>query len=127
MPFIAMLAGEVIGAWLSDRVDKRAAACFISMAGAAVGLAAVMHLDTPLAVIAAMSFSTFMWGTGAPNIFALLAKATHPRVSATAGGYGRAYRLHPQHGFRADFSGGDGGGGLRPVTAAAETLLRRVS
>ena len=38
MPFIAMLAGEVIGAWLPDRVDKRAAACFISMAGAAVGL-----------------------------------------------------------------------------------------
>ncbi|MFT3010356.1 MFS transporter [Enterobacter sp. 10-H-06-PA-ECC] len=49
-------------------------------------LAGEMHLDTPLAVIAAMSFSTFMWGTGAPNIFALLAKATHPRVSATAGG-----------------------------------------
>ena len=46
---------------------------------------------------------------------------------AVAGGDGRAYRLHPQHGFRADFSGGDGGGGLRPVTAAAETLLRRVS
>ncbi|WP_210501214.1 MFS transporter, partial [Pantoea ananatis] len=86
MPFIAMLAGEVIGAWLSDRVDKRAVACFISMAGAGLGLTAVMHLDTPLAVIAAMSFSTFMWGTGAPNIFALLAKATHPRVSATAGG-----------------------------------------
>lgn len=67
----------MIGAWLSDRVDKRAAACFISMAGAAVGLTAVMHLDTPLTIIAAMSFSTFMWGTGAPNIFALLAKATH--------------------------------------------------
>jgi predicted MFS family arabinose efflux permease len=30
MPFIAMLLGEMIGAWLSDRVDKRAAACFIS-------------------------------------------------------------------------------------------------
>lgn len=69
-----------------------------------------MHFTTPLPVIAAMSFSTFMWGTGAPNIFALLAKATHPRVSATAGdfqragklcrgaiagGDGRAYRLHP--------------------------------
>ncbi|EMB4325991.1 MFS transporter [Pluralibacter gergoviae] len=86
MPFIAMLLGEVLGAWLSDRLDKRAAACFISMAGAAVGLLAVMHLHTPLAVIAAMSFSTFMWGTGAPNIFALLAKATRARVSATAGG-----------------------------------------
>lgn len=57
------------------------------MAGAGVGLAVVMHLDTPLAIIAAMSFSTFMWGTGAPNIFALLAKATHPRVSATAGAF----------------------------------------
>ncbi|WP_339442732.1 MFS transporter, partial [Klebsiella pneumoniae] len=75
MPFIAMLLGEIIGAWLSDRVDRRAAACFISLAGAGIGLAAVMHFTTPLPVIAAMSFSTFMWGTGAPNIFALLAKA----------------------------------------------------
>ena len=86
MPFIAMLLGEILGAWLADRLDKRAAACFISMAGAAIGLVAVMQLNTPLTVIAAMSFSTFMWGIGAPNIFALLAKATHPRVSATAGG-----------------------------------------
>lgn len=62
MPFIAMLLGEIIGAWLSDRVDKRAAACFISLAGAGIGLAAVLHFTTPLPVIAAMSFSTFMWG-----------------------------------------------------------------
>ncbi|NDJ56428.1 MFS transporter [Enterobacteriaceae bacterium 4M9] len=86
LPFIAMLLGEAIGAWLSDRVDRRALACFISMAGAAVGLALVLQLSGPLPTIAAMSFSTFMWGVGAPNIFALLAKATHPRVSATAGG-----------------------------------------
>ncbi len=86
LPFIAMLLGEAIGAWLSDRVDRRALACFISMAGAAVGLALVMQLSGPLPTIAAMSFSTFMWGVGAPNIFALLAKATHARVSATAGG-----------------------------------------
>ncbi|MGK0702952.1 MFS transporter [Yokenella regensburgei] len=86
MPFIAMLLGEVLGAWLSDKLDKRAAACFISMAGAGIGLIAVMHYSTPLTVIAAMAFSTFMWGIGAPNIFALLAKATHSGVSATAGG-----------------------------------------
>ncbi|WP_297201760.1 MFS transporter [uncultured Pluralibacter sp.] len=86
MPFVAMLFGEVLGAWLSDRLDRRAAACFIAMAGAGAGLYAVMHLHTPLSVIAAMSVSTFMWGIGAPNIFALLAKATHARVSATAGG-----------------------------------------
>lgn len=86
LPFIAMLAGEVIGAWLSDRYDQRALACFISLAGAALGLGLVMNLHSPLAVIAAMSLSTFMWGAGAPNVFALLAKATESGVSATAGG-----------------------------------------
>ncbi len=86
LPFIAMLLGEVLGAWLSDKLDRRALACFISLGGAALGLAAVLHLHGTAAVIAAMSFSTFMWGTGAPNIFALLAKATPPRVAATAGG-----------------------------------------
>ncbi len=86
MPFIAMLLGEIIGAWLSDRVDRRAAACFISLAGAGIGLAAVMHFTTPLPVIAAMSFSTFMWGTGAPNIFALLAKSD-PSTGQRHGGW----------------------------------------
>ena len=33
-----------------------------------------------------MAFSMFMWGAGAPNIFALLAKATQKQVSALAGG-----------------------------------------
>ncbi|AFJ45714.1 MFS transporter [Shimwellia blattae] len=86
LPFIAMLLGEVTGAWLSDKSGRRAVACFISMAGAALGLFAVLHLSSPLAVIAAMSFSTFMWGAGAPNIFALLSRATPPEASATAGG-----------------------------------------
>lgn len=86
LPFIAMLAGEIAGAWLSDRYDRRALACFISMGGAALGLVVVLHSHTPMAVIGAMSLSTFMWGAGAPNIFALLAKATESGVSATAGG-----------------------------------------
>ncbi len=33
-----------------------------------------------------MAFSTFMWGVGAPNVFALLAKVISKQVSATAGG-----------------------------------------
>ncbi|KFK93916.1 MULTISPECIES: MFS transporter [unclassified Serratia (in: enterobacteria)] len=86
LPFIAMLLGEVVGAWLSDKLDRRALACFISLCGAGLGLAVVLHLQGTYSVIAAMSFSTFMWGAGAPNIFALLAKATSSRVSATAGG-----------------------------------------
>jgi MFS-type transporter involved in bile tolerance (Atg22 family) len=49
-------------------------------------LAVVLHMQGTYSVIAAMAFSTFMWGAGAPNIFALLAKATSSKVSATAGG-----------------------------------------
>lgn len=86
LPFIGMLLGEVSGAWISDRVDRRALACFISLGGAALGLLAVLHLHQTGMVIAAMSFSTFMWGAGAPNIFALLAKVTASGVSAAAGG-----------------------------------------
>jgi sugar phosphate permease len=86
LPFIAMLLGEVVGAWLSDKMDRRALACFISLCGAGIGLGVVLHMQGTYSVIAAMSFSTFMWGAGAPNIFALLAKATSSRVSATAGG-----------------------------------------
>ncbi|MBS0976415.1 MFS transporter, partial [Serratia rubidaea] len=48
--------------------------------------AAVLQLSGTYSVIAAMALSTFMWGAGAPNIFALLAKATSSQVSATAGG-----------------------------------------
>ncbi len=103
MPFIAMLLGEIIGAWLSDRLDKRAAACFVSLAGAAVGPAAVMHFATPLTVIAAMSFSTFMWGTGAPNIFALLARRPIPGSARRRGHFQRTGEL-----CRRPVAGGDG-------------------
>ncbi len=86
LPFIGMLAGEVLGAWISDRLDRRALSCFLSMLGAGVGLMMVLHLDSTVSIIGAMAFSMFMWGAGAPNIFALLGKATSSRVSATAGG-----------------------------------------
>ncbi|WP_058913819.1 MFS transporter [Entomohabitans teleogrylli] len=86
LPFIAMLLGEVLGAWYADRLNWRALSCFVSMCGAGAGLLLVLYLDSTWAVMGAMAFSTFMWGTGAPNIFALLAKATASQVSATAGG-----------------------------------------
>ncbi|EMN4129738.1 MULTISPECIES: MFS transporter [Providencia] len=86
LPFIAMLFGEAIGAWLSDRYDRRALVCFISLLGAVAGLAGVLFLSTTYSIILMMAFSMFMWGAGAPNIFALLAKATQKQVSALAGG-----------------------------------------
>ncbi|MGQ7245781.1 MFS transporter [Halomonas sp. V046] len=87
LPFLAMLLGEVVGAIASDRLDRRALTCSISMLGAGMGLALVLTIDgSNWAMIAAMSFSAAMWGVGAPNVFALLAKATPSDVSATAGG-----------------------------------------
>lgn len=86
LPFIAMLFGEAIGAWLSDRYDRRALVCFISLLGAVLGLAGVLFLTGTYSIILMMAFSMFMWGAGAPNIFALLAKATQKQVSALAGG-----------------------------------------
>ncbi|MDD9340398.1 MAG: MFS transporter [Providencia heimbachae] len=86
LPFIAMLFGEAIGAWLSDRYDRRALVCFVSLLGAVAGLAGVLFLTETYSIIMMMAFSMFMWGAGAPNIFALLAKATQKQVSALAGG-----------------------------------------
>nr|ELR5256907.1 MFS transporter [Providencia rettgeri] len=86
LPFIAMLFGEGIGAWLSDRYDRRALVCFVSLLGAVLGLAGVLFLTDTYSIILMMAFSMFMWGAGAPNIFALLAKVTQKQVSALAGG-----------------------------------------
>ena len=86
LPFIAMLFGEGLGAWISDRHDRRALVCLVSLAGAAAGLLAVLLSQQIGPLLAAMCVSTFMWGAGAPNIYALLAKTTPPEVSATASG-----------------------------------------
>ncbi len=51
-----------------------------------LGLAGVLFLTGTYSIILMMAFSMFMWGAGAPNIFALLAKATQKQVSALAGG-----------------------------------------
>ncbi|WP_027965604.1 MFS transporter [Halomonas halocynthiae] len=87
LPFIAMLFGEVVGAIISDRLDKRALMCSLSLLGAGLGLLLVLSIHSSnVLMITAMSFSAMCWGVGAPNIFALLAKATPSEVSSTAGG-----------------------------------------
>ncbi len=57
-----MLFGEAIGAWLSDRYDRRALVCFISLLGAVLGLAGVLFLTGTYSIILMMAFSMFMWG-----------------------------------------------------------------
>lgn len=86
LPFIGMLIGEVVGSIVSDRFDKRALQCLVSLACAGLGLFAVLMIQSRLPMIAAMTFSAMLWGLGAPNVFALLAKVVPAEVSATAGG-----------------------------------------
>lgn len=86
LPFIGMLIGEVVGSIVSDRLDKRALQCLVSLACAGLGLFAVLLIESRLPMIAAMTFSAMLWGLGAPNVFALLAKVVPAEVSATAGG-----------------------------------------
>lgn len=62
LPFIAMLFGEAIGAWISDRYDRRALVCFISLLGAVIGLSGVLFLTSTYSIILMMAFSMFMWG-----------------------------------------------------------------
>ena len=85
-PFIAMLIGEVIGAFLSDKLGRRSIQVFAGLLVAGIFMYAMVILTGPMLIIAAMSFSAMAWGFGAAAIFALLARVTTADVGATAGG-----------------------------------------
>ncbi len=85
-PFIGMLIGEIAGAWLSDRLDRRALVCSAALGSAALGLLGVLLAPGNGLAIAAMVFSACAWGAAAPSIFPLLAKVTPGQFAATAGG-----------------------------------------
>lgn len=86
LPFIAMLIGEVIGAFLSDKLGRRAVQVFGGLLVAGIFMYVMVIMTDPILVIAAMSFSAMSWGFGVAAIFALLARVTTDDVGATAGG-----------------------------------------
>lgn len=86
LPFIAMLVGEIAGAFLSDKTGKRAAQVFGGLLIAGLSMYLVLKLDDAVLAIAAMSVSAMSWGFGVSAVFALLARITPAEVSATAGG-----------------------------------------
>lgn len=85
-PFIAMLIGEVIGAFLSDKLGRRAVQVFGGLFVAGIFMYVMVLMTEPLLVIAAMSLSAMAWGFGVAAVFALLARVTTADVGATAGG-----------------------------------------
>ncbi|MGB5887887.1 MAG: MFS transporter [Acinetobacter venetianus] len=85
-PFIAMLIGEVIGAFLSDKLGRRAVQVFGGLLVAGTFMYVMVLMTEPHLVIAAMSLSAMAWGFGVAAVFALLARVTTADVGATAGG-----------------------------------------
>ena len=85
-PFIAMLIGEVVGAFLSDKLDRRAIQVFSGLLLAGIFMYVMVIMTEPLLIIAAMSLSAMAWGFGVAAVFALLARVTTSNVGATAGG-----------------------------------------
>ncbi len=86
LPFMAMLLGEIAGAFISDKLGRRSIQVFSGLLFAGVFMYAMVVLTDPMWIIAAMSISAMSWGFGASAIFALLARVTTADVGATAGG-----------------------------------------
>lgn len=86
LPFISMLAGEIIGAFLSDKVGYRAGQVFAGLLLAGIFLYPVIQVADPGLTIIFMSASAMCWGFGVASVFPLLANVTPSNVSATAGG-----------------------------------------
>lgn len=86
LPFIAMLVGEILGAFYSDRSGNRAGQVFAGLMFAGFTMYLMVLVHNPIAVIFMMSLSAFSWGVSVSAIFALLSSITDKSVSATAGG-----------------------------------------
>ncbi|AOA58863.1 MFS transporter [Acinetobacter larvae] len=86
LPFIAMLLGEVFGAFISDRWGRRAIQVSAGLLVAGIFMYLMVLAHDPMLVIVAMSLSAMAWGFGVAAVFALLARITTADVGATAGG-----------------------------------------
>ncbi len=87
VPFLAMLAGEIVGAIYSDKYAKsRARQVFIGLLGAGISMYVMVLVRGVGPVLLAMSISSMMWGISVSAIFALLSKITSKETATTAGG-----------------------------------------
>lgn len=87
IPFLAMLVGEIVGAFNSDRYpNRRAMQVFIGLFGAGLSMYFLIHQQGIVNVLIFMSASAFLWGLNASAIFALLSNTTEKEVATTAGG-----------------------------------------
>jgi sugar phosphate permease len=86
LPFLLMLIGEVVGAKLSDKLQRRAIFCFVGLIAA--GVCILIAAMSPGATAAAwyLAWSAFFWGATVPTLFALGFQIIPAKV--TAAGFG---------------------------------------
>lgn len=86
LPFVLMMLGELLFAWIADATGRRAAVCGIAlfMTGVFVGLAAIVTDATASALCIAISAG--FWGGTTPTLFALGCQIIPAKV--TAAGFG---------------------------------------
>ena len=86
LPYILMLVGQLLLAWIADATGRRAAVCLValSMTGVFVYLAAIVPDATTAALCIAVSAG--FWGGTTPTLFALGCQIIPARVTATGFG-----------------------------------------
>jgi sugar phosphate permease len=86
LPFVLMLAGELGGAFFSDRTGLRAATCFVGLFGAGAFIDVAAHVADPHLSVLAIGVSAFFWGVSLPTLFALSLDVIPAAVTSTAVG-----------------------------------------
>ena len=87
IPFLAMLLGEICGAFYSDKFGKyRARQVFSGLFFAGIFMYLVQQSNTIFTIMLFLSLSSMAWGVCASAIFALLARVSQKEVATTAGG-----------------------------------------
>lgn len=86
LPFVLMLIGEVVGAKLSDKVQRRAIFCFVGLIAAGLSIWAAALSPSATAAAWYLAWSAFFWGATVPTLFALGFQIIPAKVTATGFG-----------------------------------------
>jgi sugar phosphate permease len=86
LPFVLMLLGEIVCAYVGDWTSRRAAVCCIGLLLAGVFIYLGAMAQDPIVAVWCIAVSAFFWGGTTPTLFALGTEIIPTKV--TAAGFG---------------------------------------
>ncbi|MBT2333530.1 MFS transporter [Variovorax paradoxus] len=86
LPFFMMFMGEILSAFLSDRVGRRAIFCLGGLLFAGASMYVVTTVADPHTAALMIAVSAFFWGAALPPLFALAPQILPSRVMASGVG-----------------------------------------